>query len=108
MSLKLKLSPTGPPPHPRKGHGSILWGAYSVFHDTPGPYSGTGQLFCAGGIDREQRTGQEGGSSWIDQKRVEYSAPLDYTGLRPFTLLSESLQGPQCCNKIDHGDLLFY
>lgn len=31
---------------------------------------------------------------------MEYSAPLDYTSLRPFTLLSESLQGPQCRNKI--------
>ena len=34
-----------------------------------------------------------------DQKRVEYSAPLDYTEARPFTLLVKSLQGPEYCNK---------
>lgn len=35
-----------------------------------------------------------------DQKRVEYSAPLDYMEARPFTLLMKSLQGPEYCNKI--------
>lgn len=35
-----------------------------------------------------------------DQKRVEYSAPLDYTEACPFTLLMKSLQGPEYCNKI--------
>lgn len=31
---------------------------------------------------------------------MEYAAPLDYTEVRPSTLLMKSLQGPQYCNKI--------
>lgn len=44
--------------------------------------------------------GKNCAQSVCDQKRVEYSVPLDYTEVCPFTLLMKSLQGPQYCNKI--------